>query len=251
MGKTRGRQGWWGKQREDKGGGKIPYRVSTTRSVRNKKHPTFAKNILHIMAKTNGNGGSPTLYSKFSLKDTDNLGIELQSERLFHGTPPVQPSSWLIEALESNPEIPLGSEKAKSEFIVAPIVREMVRRNRNKMKVFSGYTFTVDPAKGLTGVCDFVFSKNLKAARIQSPIFFIVETKNESLELGTPQCLAELFAAQTINADGKPIYGVVTFGREWQFYRMAGQMATQDSDIYQVTELLKILGILQKIIDME
>ena len=38
--------------------------------------------------------------------------------------------------------MPIDSEKAKSEVLIFPIIRELVRRNEN-ISVFSGYTFNI------------------------------------------------------------------------------------------------------------
>jgi hypothetical protein len=205
------------------------------------------------MAKPNGNSG-PKSYSKFSRKDVEALGLEIKFDQLFPTVQAVQPSPTLLENLQPDSEIMLGSEASKSHFIIAPVIREIVRRNKQQFSVFPGYTFDVDPEKGLVGSCDFIFTKTTKTAKIESPVFFIVEAKNESLETGGPQCIAEMYAAKIFNErkskQMKPLYGVVTFGREWQFYKLDGNTVTQDSDIYPIKDLPMLLGVLQHIIDM-
>ncbi len=88
---------------------------------------------------------------------------------------------------------------------------------------------------------------------IEQPIFCIVEAKNDNLENGVPQCIAEMFAARIANErQNKPIdviYGCVTTGHSWQFLKLEGSTAYQDANIYGLTDLPKILGILHSFVD--
>lgn len=204
------------------------------------------------MAKSNGN--SPKSYSKFTEEDISMLGLRVVIQALFPGVAAVQPSEWLLESLDNPPEILLGSEKAKSENLISPILKEMVKRNRRKVVVYSGYEFNVDEHRGLSGRCDFIFSRSAVPTRtIQAPAFFVVEAKNESLEAGFPQCVAEMYAAWEFNErQGNPlpaIYGAITFGREWQFCRLEKDVIYQDDKIWQVSALPYLLGVLQRVFD--
>ena len=206
------------------------------------------------MEKKNGNGhGHPKSYSRFQTKDIKNLGITIRQASLFSSVQPIQPTALLLDALEHQVSIKLDSEKAKSEFIIAPIIREIIRQNTQKIAVFSGYSFEVDAEKGLTGACDYIFTSDPTMESIEAPIFFLVEAKNESIITGIPQCIAEMYAAQIVNTAAglppKPIYGAITFGREWQFFRLDGQVATRDTSVYPLVQLPEILGILQAIVD--
>jgi hypothetical protein len=49
------------------------------------------------------------------------------------------------------------TEKSKSELIIAPVLREVRRKNADKIAYFSGFDFEVDAEKQLTGICDFIF----------------------------------------------------------------------------------------------
>ncbi len=80
---------------------------------------------------------------------------------LFQEVPPVVPSEWLQETLSVTEELGLfsGTEKARSEFIIAPILIELERRNRGRLMIFSGKSLDVDRAQGLNGECDFLLCK--------------------------------------------------------------------------------------------
>ncbi len=206
-----------------------------------------------MTGKTNGNG--PKSYSKFTLQDVAALGLVLRAGVVFPppGPPPLVPSMWLQDALSLNTDIVTGSEKAKSEFIIAPIIRELVRHNPDKMTVFPGYQFDVLPEKGLTGYCDFIFSKSVHTLLIEAPVFFVVEAKSDNLETGTAQCIAEMYAAQIFNHHaGKPpapVYGAVTWGLQWRFYKLEGTLAIQDGRIYSLSELSELMGALHWVVN--
>lgn len=62
----------------------------------------------------------------------------------------IEPSAALIDALSESPFIALNTGKAKSEVLIYPIIRELMRRNRH-ISVFSGYAFNIKGQKGLNG----------------------------------------------------------------------------------------------------
>ncbi|MDZ7879118.1 MAG: hypothetical protein U5L45_15655 [Saprospiraceae bacterium] len=78
----------------------------------------------------------------------------------------------------------LGSEKAKSEFLIAPVIAEIAERNVDSISFYSGYQFDVDKSKGLKGFCDFIISAEPEAFIISAPVLCVVEAKNENLDAG-------------------------------------------------------------------
>lgn len=79
-----------------------------------------------------------------------------------------------------------------------------------------------------------------------------VEAKNDNIQSGLGQCMAEIIAAQIFNQrKGKEIstiYGVVTTGTNWKFLALKGQIIEIDLNEYFISELGKILGILKSLI---
>ena len=100
-------------------------------------------------------------YSKFTFDDLRELGLQTVIVDLFEGEniPPVQPSEWLKEAIEGDANFSLNTEKAKSEFIIAPVLNELYQNNQTVFSVYSGFNFNVDAEKGLQGFCDFLLAK--------------------------------------------------------------------------------------------
>jgi hypothetical protein len=142
----------------------------------------------------------------------------------------------------------ISTEKARSEFIIAPILSEVRRMSGHKIALFSGVDFTVDPAQGLAGVCDYILSRSPEQLFIKAPVLMLVEAKNEDMKRGYAQCIGEMLAAQTFNArEGIPdtrIYGVVTTGNMWKFLELEGRLVRIDSRDYYIERIGKIMGIL-------
>ncbi len=188
--------------------------------------------------------------TNFHLKVVENLGK-------FNQLPEVYPSQFLQEALEYY--LPLAtaiaSEKARSEFIIAPILAEVKKISNNQISLFSGIEFNVNPELGLNGFCDFIISLSTQQIVLKAPVITLVEAKNDNLRNGLAQCMAEMVAAQIFNQDkGKEIpkiYGVVTTGTAWQFIELEAQTIIIDLEEYSVYNLPKILGILTSFVSYQ
>ena len=197
----------------------------------------------------------PKSYSQFDYDDLKDLGLVVGEKAFIHQIiyTPIPPSDFLKVTLQRNLRRKLRSEKAKSEFLISPVLSELEELNLQKFAFYSGYKFNVEPKQGLNGFCDFVLSFEPTAFRIEAPVFCIVEAKNENLESGVPQCVAELYAAQIFNArvgKSRPIlYGAVTFGHEWKFIRFIDKEAQVDTSVFYLNQLDQILGIMQYIVD--
>jgi hypothetical protein len=194
-------------------------------------------------------------YSEFTfLKLFTKYGIKQKSIHLFAETSIalVNPSSKLVDELKEGQEMPLYSEKAKSEAIIFPIIRELKRHNPT-ISVFSGYAFNIEDDKDLNGAPDFMISAKPNIIEPQSPIFCLVESKNKSPEDGFAQCAAEMYAARVFNEQMKEpyqtIYGTVTNAFDWVFLKLEGDTVYVDIDRYFLVDLAKILGTMQWIIN--
>jgi hypothetical protein len=191
-------------------------------------------------------------YSDFTLaKVKDAFGLTLdETHNLFQGLPGVQPSTLLNQVLHEN--LPLAtainSEKARSEFLIAPILSEVRRRLEGQISLFSGTEFNVEVSQGLMGFCDFILSASREQYFITAPVMTVVEAKNENIIAGLGECVATMVAAQLFNQRAgneiETIYGVVTSGTSWKFLTVTKQTASLDSAEYHINQVDKILGIL-------
>jgi hypothetical protein len=192
-------------------------------------------------------------YGDFSFEDIEQkFGIKNKVKRLFNDFQPIMPSERLIEALEMANELPVRSQKAKSETIVFPVLIELRKLNNKFFTIYSGDNLNVDEARGLRGECDFILSKDVGSFSINFPILQIVEAKKNDLELGIPQCAAQLIGAKIFNERKgvflDSIYGCVTTGNEWIFLKLETDILV-DNRIYYLNEIEEILAVFQHIID--
>lgn len=166
-----------------------------------------------------------------------------------------QISIFLDQLLKEAIEEPLATKKARSESIVAPILKELKRNQPNRFSCFSGFQFDVYKSKGLLGYCDFILSAETKQLEITAPIFCLVEAKDDRIERGLAQCGAEMYAAQIFNErEGNPkkqIFGCVTNAFSWCFLKLENNKLYIDPNYVPLTftEPHRVLAVLQWILD--
>jgi hypothetical protein len=191
-------------------------------------------------------------YNKFTV-DLVQTQFEVkivETDDLFGEVPPVMLGELLTTWLGH--QVPLaeaiGTEKAKSEFIVAPILSELRQYLKETISLFSGIDFNVDRSAGLTGRCDFIISASPLQINLRSPILMMVEAKNDNINEGLGQCMAEMIAAQRFNErkgdQPRIIFGCVTTGSNWQFLKLKEKQIWLDKKQYFIGTPEIILGIL-------
>ena len=195
-------------------------------------------------------------YSSFTLSQVSRT-FQLETIRrrgIFADIEPVAPSEHLTAALERKLPfaVAMGTEKAKSELIVADILVELCLHFADRVSLFSGIDFNVDATNGLMGVCDFLVSLSPQAFEVEAPAIILVEAKRDSLTDGLGQCVAEMVAAQRFNADAGNdipcVYGATTSGTEWLFLKLEGQALSIDMVTYHISQCGKLLGILTSMV---
>lgn len=194
-------------------------------------------------------------YGDFDLK-TAVQTFALTEDRntdLFAHVEPLEPSDFRRIWLEEFAPVALGvnTEKARSEFIIAPILAEAKRRCETIVNVLPGLAFEVDKERGLTGFCDFLIARSAEFFYLQRPILAVVEAKREDIIGGLGQCVAEMVAIQLFNErEGTTVpevYGAVTSGSIWRFLKLTGRALFIDLPEYYLRDVTKILGILVSI----
>ena len=141
-------------------------------------------------------------YSNFTLETVrTTFGLEtVESAGTFSEIAPVVPSAHLMTALSRNVPlaVAIGTEKAKSEMIVANVLIELREQFEQRISLFSGIDFSVDVESGLTGVCDFLVSLSPEQFYLEAPVIVLVEAKNADVKLRLGQCVAESACRTTI-----------------------------------------------------
>lgn len=192
-------------------------------------------------------------YSDFSLlKLEEKFGVKNKRKRLFKSVEPIEPSDWLKRELQEIEELPIRSEKAKSEWIVVPILKELRNRNEKYFTIYSGDNLIADEENGLKGECDFILAKEVGSFDINLPILQIVEAKKNDIDLGIPQCAAQMVGAKIFNDKRKShldiVYGCVTTGDDWIFLKLENELVI-DTHKYYYGNIGELLAVFQQIID--
>jgi len=191
-------------------------------------------------------------YSEFTLKKVKQaFGLNtIEGIRFIPEIRPLTPSVTLTSFLEESLPLAIatGSEKARSELIISPVLLEVRKILNRKISLFSGVEFTVDTDLGLNGICDFLLSRSPEQLDIEAPAVVIIEAKKADLNLGIGQCIAEMVAAHKFNeANLQPIntiYGSITNGTAWRFLQLQEQTVTIELIDYPLPPVDLILGIL-------
>lgn len=177
------------------------------------------------------------------------LGVTVAEADLFSTAPEREAREEFVAAIRDGADLALAvnTEKARSEFIIAPLLLELRRSMHGSFGLFSGIEFDVDASRGLNGFCDFILTRSPRQIILTAPLIAIVEAKNDNLRSGLGQCIAAMVAASEFNRTaGSPagaVYGVVTTGSAWKFLRLRSPEVTIDIREYYIVDLKKIMGI--------
>ena len=193
-------------------------------------------------------------YSDFTLESVEAaFGLTARRGVLFPSLATVAVPNWLVDTLKrGRASIALVSEKARSEILVVPILlatRELVT---GELAIFSGQRLDVDPARGLTGECDFILARTDAVPRLRAPLITILEAKKGDVEAGLGQCVAQMVGARLFNERAgeppRPLYGCVTTGDDWQFLRLDAATVLIHPNLLYIDNLGGILAALQAIV---
>ena len=192
-------------------------------------------------------------YSQFktlaSAKEAFGL-VTKEGLRFLPQVDPIEPSETLRNFLEYSLPVALatGSEKARSELIISPVLMEVRQILQQRISFFSGEDFTVDETVGLNGTCDFLLSRSTELIDIEAPVFILVEAKKADLKSGLGQCAAEMVAAQRFNLNKgqsiSTVYGCVSNGTQWRFMQLQAKVLTVDLNDYPLPPVAQILALL-------
>ncbi len=137
---------------------------------------------------------------------------------------------------ESLPRLSLTSEIARREFLIAPVLTDILHYTQATLNV----EYPVNVNHQLKGTLDYLLQNQ--------QIFLVIEAKKEDLERGFIQLSTELIALdQWIESDQLIIKGAISTGNIWQFgqFDRQSRVITQDLDLYRVpADLEDVLRIL-------
>lgn len=187
-------------------------------------------------------------YTDFTLESVEaKFALTTALGDLFGDLPAAPVPAWLGEQLDRGRAVAaLVSEKARSEFLVAPILLACRGLVGGELAIYSGQRLDIDASQGLTGECDYILALTAPVPRLRAPLVTVLEAKRGDIELGLGQCVAQLLGARLFNERagfaGGVSYGVVTTGEAWQFLRLAGPAVTLHATRFYVDNLGAILA---------
>jgi hypothetical protein len=141
------------------------------------------------------------------------------------------------------PKITLNSEIAKRDFMIAPVLWEIIRHAKARINV--EYQIEID--NRLSGSLDYLIRSNQE--------IIVIEAKKGDIDKGFNQLTAEMIALDMYEEEGLfcSLYGAVSIGELWRFGVLdrGAKSIYRDLHTYRVPEdiekvFLVILGILQK-----
>ena len=135
----------------------------------------------------------------------------------------------------------LTNEMAIREFLISPIIFELVKRFEVKVDIENSVYYS----DILKGSIDYILRKNSN--------FIAIEAKNADMNRGFNQLLTELIALDKIIEDENALlYGVVTTGTEWNFAlldRKTKNIIQDKRSLYLVQDLEEIFQVIIEILD--
>jgi hypothetical protein len=193
-------------------------------------------------------------YADFSLERLKAaFGIRAEKVPLFDGIEPLSIPPWLEGMIARGRQQVLSSEKARSEFIVVPILLASQELASRTIAIFSGQRLDVDPEHGLIGECDYILAASPSIPELQAPLVTIVEAKKHDVEAGVWQCVAQMIGASIFNErsglDHQTVFGCVTNGEAWQFLRLTGRTASIDSRRHYIDDVGGILAVFRVMLE--
>jgi hypothetical protein len=194
-------------------------------------------------------------FRDFTFPDVQQaLGVSVTEADLFAGISAASLREEFVAQIRDGADLALAinTEKARSEFIIAPVLFELRRSLAGQCSLFSGIEFDVDASRGLNGFCDFLLARSPRQIILTAPLVAIVEAKNDNLRTGFGQCIAAMVAAQEFNQKaGTPVvtvYGVVTTGSAWKFLQLRQAEVVIDIHEYYIVDLGRIMAIFHHIL---
>ena len=141
---------------------------------------------------------------------------------------------------ESLPRLSLTSEMARREFLIAPVLTDVLHYTTARLDV----EYPIAVSQQLKGSLDYLLQSQ--------DTCLVIEAKNEDLERGFVQLAIELIALDRwIESDAEILYGAISTGNIWQFGQLgrSSRTVTQDLNLYRVPAdladlLLILVGIL-------
>jgi hypothetical protein len=181
------------------------------------------------------------LFSAFTLKDAAQLVSARQFALWQPDLPPRPPSGFLKEDLRRLQAFDLETTESAKTLLIDALFAEIVP-NYDRLKVWKSVLLETD---SLTGIADYLIAPQY--VYLAMPLLCVAEAKRDDFVQGRAQCLAEMYACAWNNQQeghSIDIFGIVSNGQVWQFYRLTPAGVVSESELYTTARLPELLGML-------
>ena len=183
-------------------------------------------------------------FSSLTLGDAFDL-FERENFTLWNiDAPPLPPSDILVANFKRLEGFDVETSEPAKELLIDALFGEIIVRYE-QMKIWKAAPLSTD---ALNGCADYLVAP--RRAFVRAPLLCAVEAKRDDFEQGAAQCLGEMYACQWLNAQenfGSDIYGIVSNGSNWQFYKTGASGDLYRSPPLLITNLPELLGALDAI----
>lgn len=181
-------------------------------------------------------------FSSFTYREAfKHLGVtELRRWAIEAESIPI--SDFFRQRLERLQRFDLESLEVSKTLLIDAICEEGLE-GFNRLKVWKGAYLE---GEDVCGNADYLVAE--RRAYLEAPFVCVIEAKKDDFEQGAAQCLVEMQTCQLICQQlGKfiDIYGIVTNGEGWKFYRLTVNREVSESLLYGIGEMSILLGLLR------
>lgn len=181
-------------------------------------------------------------FSSFTYKEAcKHLGIT-DLKRWEMAAEPVAVSDFFRQRLARLQRFDLESLEVSRTLLIDAICEEGLE-GFERLKVWKGAYLE---GESVCGNVDYLIDE--RRAYLETPFGCVIEAKKDDFEQGTAQRLVEMQACQWANQQsGRAIdvYGIVTNGEGWKFYRLTLAGEVSASLLHGIGEMPMLLGLLR------
>ena len=181
-------------------------------------------------------------FSSFSYKELfQQLGI-VELQRWYIEAEPVAISDFFRQRLERLQRFDLESLEVSKTLLIDAICEEGLE-GFDRLKVWKGAYLEGEKT---CGNADYLIAE--RRGYSEAPYVCVIEAKKDDFVQGAAQCLVEMQACRWVNRQlGREIaiYGIVTNGEGWKFYRLQLDGLVSESLLHGIGEMSILLGLLR------
>jgi hypothetical protein len=136
-----------------------------------------------------------------------------------------------------------NSEFAICENLIYPILKQIWKQYSAKFILWSHQALTFD--NRLSGFPEYILANRSPLGKVvfDRPYFLLVEAKQDNFEAAWGQCIAEMIAAQRLNAEMEiTVFGITSNGMTWQFGKLEKSVFTRNATFYSIQEIERLFA---------